>query len=294
LTLWLSRLLQVQSRVFVVMLCPSMDGQPDSTTTPGQGSPARPILGLLTGVSYQSGLDYYKNINERYMAIVPQTFLFPPNPLLLMVSVDCSEYAAMLCDKKWDNVASYLLQGVHRLVNAGTECLVICSNTAHLSVPLVQQHYPDLRILHIADATAIAIKDQGHSLVGLLGTEPTMREDYLKVQLKKHGIETITPDNDEDLSQIFNFIMTELGVGKFLDSTRKFFVQQVEKLAARGAQGVIMGCTEIELLLRQDDTPSVPLFASAALHIEAAAKVAAGTLDIDSLSPGVPTASPPK
>ena len=234
-------------------------------------------LGLLTGVSYQSGLDYYKNINERYMKLVPKGKLMPPNPLLLMVSVDCDEYAAMLAiDKDWDGVARYIAKGVDRLVLAGAGCLVICSNTAHLAVPLVRELHPSLPVLHIADTTAKAIKERGLTRIGLLGTEPTMREEYLKLQLRKHGLEIITPDEDADLKQIFQFIMDELGFGEFKESTRAFFVEQVHKLAARGAEGVVMGCTEIELLLRQQDTPQVPLFASAELHIEAAARVAAG------------------
>lgn len=249
--------------------------------------PCRPTIGLLTGISYQSGLDYYKNINEQYMELVPKTFLMPNNPLLLMVSVDCAPYAQMLCDKQWEQVAAYLVDGVRRLVAAGADILVICSNTAHMSVPLVRSAHPALPILHIADATAKAIRDRGFTTVGLLGTEPTMREDYLKAQLRKHGIETIAPDSDEDLSQIFHYIMTELGVGQFLEPTRAFFVGQVGKLVERGAQGVIMGCTEIELLLRQSDVPEVPLFPSAELHIAAAARVAAGVLKIEELMPSV-------
>lgn len=251
------------------------------------GDEKRPTLGLVTGISYQSGLDYYKNINEQYMELVPKTFLMPSNPLLIVVSVDCAQYAQMLCDKRWEDVSAYLTDGVQRLVHAGADCLVICSNTAHMSVPLVRQLHPTLPILHIADATAKAIRDQGFTSVGLLGTEPTMREDYLKAQLRKHGIETIVPDSDEDLGQIFHYIMTELGCGQFLDPTRTFFVAQAQKLADRGAQGVIMGCTEIELLLRQSDIPAVPLFPSAELHIAACTKVAAGVLQLSDLMPAV-------
>ena len=159
-------------------------------------------LGLLTGVSYQSGLDYYKNINEQYMQLVPKGRLMPPNPRLTMVSLDCDEYASMLVTKEWDAVAQYLCRGVDQLVKAEPDCcLVICSNTAHLAVPLIRQLHPTLPVLHIADATARAIKAQGLSRVGLLGTEPTMRESYLKVQLLKHGIECIVPESDADLKR---------------------------------------------------------------------------------------------
>lgn len=253
----------------------------------GPADGKRLTLGLLTGISYQSGLDYYKNINEQYMELVPKTYLMPSNPMLIVVSLDCAPYAQMLCEKQWQDVAAYLTDGVKRLVDAGADCLVICSNTAHMSVPLVRELHPTLPILHIADATAKAIRDKGFTNVGLLGTEPTMREDYLKAQLRKHGIETIVPESDEDLGQIFHYIMTELGCGQFLEPTREFFIAQAQKLADRGAQGVIMGCTEIELLLRQPDIPAVPLFPSAELHIAACTKVAAGLLQLADLIPEV-------
>ena len=249
-------------------------------------------LGLLTGVSYQSGLDYYKNINEQYMKLVPKGKLMPPNPSLVMVSVDCDEYASMLVAKEWNAVSQYLSHGVERLVKADPGCcLVLCSNTAHLAVPLVRQLNPTLPILHIGDVTARAIKAKGLSRVGLLGTEPTMREDYLKAQLARHGVECIVPDSDADLQQVFQFIMDELGFGEFKESTRAFFAAQVRQLRARGAEGVILGCTEIELLLRQEDTPEVPLFASAELHIAAAARVAAGRQRVADYEP--PADSPP-
>ena len=245
-----------------------------------------PCLGLLTGVSYQSGLDYYKNVNEKYMQLVPKGHLMPPNPLMVMVSVDCDVYAKMLAiDKDWDGVAEYISHGVGRLVKAEVDFLVICSNTAHLAVPRIGELYPRMPVLHIADTTARAIKAKGLTCVGLLGTEPTMREEYLKLQLRKHGIATIVPDSDAVFAQIFQFIMDELGFGEFKESTRAFFVQQVQQLAARGAQGVIMGCTEIELLLRQNDVPDVTLFASAELHIEAAAHVAAGLSQVADYMP---------
>ena len=259
-------------------------------------------LGLLTGVSYQSGLDYYKNINEQYMELMPKGKLMSPNPSLAMVSVDCDEYASLLVAKEWDAVSQYLSRGVERLVKAEPDCcLVICSNTAHLAVPLVRQLHPTLPILHIADVTAQAIKAKGLRRVGLLGTEPTMREDYLKAQLARHGVECIVPESDADLQQIFQFIMEELGFGEFKESTRAFFAAQVRALHARGAEGVVLGCTEIELLLRQQDTPDVPLFPSAQLHIAAAARVAAGLQRVVDFEPSAdhppsprPTPSPPR
>jgi len=245
------------------------------------------LLGLLTGVSYQSGIDYYQSINEQYMALEhPNSHVMPPNPDLVMVSVDCDAYAHHLINKDWSGVADYLLErGVKRIVGAGATCLCICSNTAHIAVPRIRKQYPSLDILHIADTTAKAILSAGMTRVGLLGTEPTMREDYLKVALRAHGIETVVPD-DEDQHKIFSYIMHELGFGKFDQQTREYFKQQVRSLVSdKGATGVILGCTEIELLLSQKDTPEIPLFASAALHIAAAVQVASGMKQASDYAP---------
>merc|ERR1712176_821145 len=144
-----------------------------------------------------------------------------------MVSVDCDEYAWMLTRREWDGVSKHIAHGVEKLVKSGIDFLVIASNTAHISVPLLHKQFPDLKVLHIADCTAKSILNKGMSRVGLLGTEPTMRENYLKDQLGLHGVTTLVPDSDEDLKQIFQFIMDELGQNIFKDSTRAFFVGQI-------------------------------------------------------------------
>eukprot|EP00756_Hemistasia_phaeocysticola_P050908 Hpha_TRINITY_DN26090_c0_g1::TRINITY_DN26090_c0_g1_i1::g.115267::m.115267/K18258/CRYM; thiomorpholine-carboxylate dehydrogenase len=251
-----------------------------------------PLVGLLTGISFQSGLDYYDKINKGYMEATPKGSLMPRNPRILMSSVDCNEYAEYLVARRWDKVQEYLSFGASHLARGGAEILLLCSNTAHLAAPRIQRDYPSMKILHIGDTTAAAIKAKGGKKVGLLGTEPTMRESYLKDRLREHGIETIVPDTDEDLHQIFQYIMKELGVGVFKESTRAYFVEQARKLVARGAEGVIMGCTEIELLMRQQDIPEVPLFPSADLHIEAGVLVASGKASIESFFPPSIRASP--
>ncbi|KAK3268574.1 hypothetical protein CYMTET_22931 [Cymbomonas tetramitiformis] len=243
------------------------------------------VAGVLTGVSYVSGIDYYKGLNEAYAELVPKGALMPRNPLMIMVSVDCDEYAQALVARQWDKVKMYLADSVSRLVGAKCDFLCIASNTAHMCVPEVQKRFPELPVLHIADCTAQAIKKRGFKRIGLLGTEPTMRENYLKDQIAKHNITTIIPDDDVSLNQIFTYIMKELGVNVFKAETRAFFVDQIHRLVARGAEGVILGCTEIELLVKQEDVPEVPLFNSAELHIAATAKVQAGILSLDELTP---------
>jgi len=243
------------------------------------------VAGILSGISYVSGIDYYKGINEEYAKIVGKRNLMPPNALMIMVSVDCDEYAKMLVAGEWQGVADYLAAEVDRLVAARCDFLCIASNTAHIAYPEIQRRYPELPVLHIADCTATSIKENGFTTVGLLGTEPTMRENYLKDRLALHGITTLVPDEDEDLSQIFQYIMDELGFNIFKPETRAFFLKNIEKLVARGAQGVILGCTEIELLVAQSHVPEVKLFRSAELHIAAAARLAARTADIGEFLP---------
>ena len=234
------------------------------------------VVGILSGISYISGIDYYKGINDKVTQLVPKKHLMPPNPLMVLVSVDCDEYARRLVAKDWEGVSKYLASSVERLVAAGADFLVIASNTGHICCPTLARLYPSLPVLHIADCTARAIKAQGFSTVGLLGTEPTMRESYLKDRLAAHGLAVLVPERDEDLKQIFQHIVHELGFNVFKDETRAFFAAQVRALAARGAQGVILGCTEIELLIQQEHVSEVPLYQSAALHIEAVAQVLAG------------------
>ena len=237
-----------------------------------------------------SGMDYYKGINESYANLMTSTNSdkeIRPNPLILMASIDCSAYAAMLCAEPIDvdGVSKHICEGVEMLVRGGVSFVVLASNTAHISVPMIRQMFPELPVLHIADPTASAIRAVGASCVGLLGTEPTMLHDYLKNQLAKHGVMVLVPDSKTESAQIFQYIVEELSCNIFNASTRHFFIEQIRALAARGAQGVILGCTEIELLVAQADVPEVPLFCSAQLHIEAATQIAAGRHTIDNYMP---------
>eukprot|EP00039_Didymoeca_costata_P013140 m.195306 g.195306 ORF g.195306 m.195306 type:complete len:251 (-) comp15688_c0_seq7:2747-3499(-) len=242
------------------------------------------LLGVLTGISYVSGLDYYKGINKRYMEIAGTKHLIAPNPPMLMSSVDCDIYAKNLTERKWDDISDHLMVGLDRLVQAGCNMIAIASNTGHIVYPAFKKKYSEVGILHIADVTARALKAKGISTVGLLGTEPTMREAYLKDRLALHGIKTIVPSNEEDLSQIFQYIMDELGYNVFKDSTREYFLDQVEALKSRGAQGVILGCTEIELLINQKHT-TTPVFPSAELHLNAITDILLGKATLKEFQP---------
>lgn len=232
-----------------------------------------PTLGILTGVSYVSGVDYFKGLNERVLANTPRCHFLSPNPPIVMVSVDCDEYVHYLALKSFDKVTEHLLAGVRKLVAAGSDILVIASNTAHICVPGVEREFPELKILHIADCCASEMKRQGLSKVGLIGTKPTMEEDFLKSRLLLHGITTLVPEEEQTQEEIYEIICQELSYNVFTDESRTKMVKAIRGLEARGAKACILGCTEIELLVEQEHVPSVVLLPSAEIHIETAANV---------------------
>lgn len=234
-------------------------------------------IGMLTGLSYVSGIDYYRGINEQVAKLMPKGAVMPKNSEMVIVSLDCDGYVQLLQAHDDRGVCEYLFRGVKKLDAAGVDFLVIASNTAHICYDLVRERLPDLAILHIADCTAAAARGKGR--VGLLGTEPTMRDgSWLKARLALHGIEVVAPPAAVDRQRCYDIICQELSFDVFTEDSRAFFVALVRQLHKEGGAegGVILGCTEIELLVRQEDVPDVPLYRSAELHISAAARVQAG------------------
>jgi aspartate racemase len=167
----------------------------------------------------------------------------------------------------WDGIAALITKAAITLQNAGANCMMLGANTMHKIADQVQSAL-DIPLIHIADATAAAIKEKQLSAVALLGTKYTMQLDFYKNRLQQHGIETIIPGED-DVQVVNDAIYNEMGKGVFNSSTRQQYNQIIEKMVNRGAQGVIMGCTEIPLLLKQEEI-AVPLFDTAFLHAKAA------------------------
>lgn len=243
-------------------------------------------LGILTGISYVSGLDYYKGIHEKVLAQTPKRHLMPPNPHITMVSVDCDEYAYLLTQGAFDQVAAYLLRGVDKLVAAGCNVLVIASNTGHICVPAVEAAYPDLRILHIADCCAYQMKQRGFTEAGLVGTQPTMEQSYLQDRLARHGIATIVPQEKATREELYRIIYEELSFDDFRPESRQTMVAAMRALGAQGAQACISGCTEIELLVQQEHVPELPLLPSAEIHIQTTADILLGRMQLADVLPG--------
>lgn len=244
-----------------------------------------PTIGILTGISYVSGIDYFKEINEKVLADSPQGYIMSPNPPIVMVSIDCDEYVHYLSSKSFKKVDEHLLKGVRKLVAADCEILVIASNTGHICVPAVQKEFPNLNILHIADCCASKLKKQRFSRVGLIGTKPTMEENYLKDRLSLHGITTFVPEAEQTQEEIYEIICQELSYNVFTDESRAKMVKEIRRLEARGAEACILGCTEIELLVQQEHVPTFPLLPSAAIHIETVANVLLQKLKLEDVLP---------
>lgn len=230
-------------------------------------------LGILTGISYVSGIDYYAGINKTVVGETPVGKVMSPNPSIVMVSVDCDQYVDLLMSRSFNEVDEYLLSGVRKLVATGCDTLVIASNTGHICVPAVNREFPNLNVLHIADCCAAEMVRDNHSKIALLGTQPTMEEDYLKSRLAEHGIETIIPDNLEIRSRIYDIICQELSFDILRDESREFLTSTIRNLIRQGATACLLGCTEVEFLIQQHDVPDVPLYPSAKIHIQAAANL---------------------
>ena len=234
---------------------------------------SKPSLGILTGISYISGIDYFAGINRAVVAGAPNGRIMSPNPSMVMVSLDCDRYVHLLTARAYREVDEYLLVGVDKLVAAGCDTLVIASNTGHICVPAIHEKYPDLNILHIADCCATELLDHGHRKIALLGTQPTMEETYLKGRLAEHGIDAIIPAEASDRARIYDIICQELSFNILRDKSRDYLIQIIRDLGDQGADACLLGCTEIELLIQQQHIPDVPLFPSAQIHIAAAANL---------------------
>ena len=242
-------------------------------------------LGILTGISYVSGLDYFNGINEKVLAETPKHHLMSPNPSIVMVSVDCDAYVYYLTSKSFAKVDEHLLGGVRKLVAAGCDLLVIASNTGHICIPAVEREFPALKILQIADCCAAALRNQGFTKVGLIGTKPTMEEDYLKARLLQHGITTIVPGDEQTQEEIYEIIHQELSYNIFTDESRAKMVQVIRELEVQGTEACILGCTEIELLVKQEHVPGFLLLPSAEIHIQAIANVLLGKVALVDVLP---------
>ena len=225
-------------------------------------------IGLIGGMSWESSLEYYRIINE----FVRDKLGGLHSAKIVMVSFDFTEIAALQDGGNWDAAAALLTNAAQRLEKAGADALVICTNTMHKVADQVQKNVA-VPLLHIADATAEDIKTMGLRKVGLLGTTFTMEESFYRKKLvDEHGLEVILPEEDE-WTIVNHVIYDELCRGQIKPSSRETFCRIMQNLVANGAEGIILGCTEIGLLVNQQDV-LIPLFDTTVIHAKAAAQFA--------------------
>ncbi len=220
-------------------------------------------LGLIGGLSWLSTSVYYTTINR----LVNERLGGSHSAELILYSVDFAQYKKHQSKNDWEQIGRILSGIAGRLENAGADCILLCSNTPHLVAGAIREK---LRIpfLHIAEETAKAVAKKGVSKVGLLGTKFTMENSFFKDCLSNYGLETFIPTG-EDRNFIHASISNELQKGIFKDETKEQYLKTIEKLREEGAQGVILGCTEIPLLINQADC-NLPIFDTMAIHSEAA------------------------
>ena len=219
-------------------------------------------IGLLGGMSWESTEHYYRLINEATRETLGGLHSAP----VAMFSVDFQEIEQLQHADEWDLMAAILSRRAAQIEAGGAELLLICTNTMHRVADVIEAAI-NIPLLHIADATAAAVKAAGIDRVGLLGTKFTMEQDFYRGRLEEHGLDVLVPD-DEDRDIVHRVIYEELCLGQIEDDSRKEYLRIIDDLADRGAQGVIEGCTEIGLLVNQQHT-EIPLFDTTAIHARA-------------------------
>jgi aspartate racemase len=223
-------------------------------------------IGLIGGMSWESSVEYYRIINET----VHDELGGVHSAKSVMYSVDFAEIETLQHEGRWDEATQAMIAAAQRVEAGGADFVVICTNTMHKMADEVQEHI-HIPLLHIADATAQVIKSQGLRKIGLLGTRFTMEEDFYRGRLVgKHGLEVLIP-GVEDREIVHRVIYEELVVGKIIPASKMEYVRIMDGLVQAGAQGVILGCTEIGLLVHQKDS-HVPLFDTTRIHALAAVK----------------------
>lgn len=222
------------------------------------------VIGLIGGMSWESSAEYYRVINE-----VTRDRLGPLySAKSLMYTVNFRDIEAMQRAGRWDDAAAVLVDAAERLERGGAECIVICTNTMHKVAGQVEAAV-NIPLIHITDATARKVQAKRIKRLGLLGTAFTMEEDFYKGRLmERFGLEVIVPEAPER-QVVHRVIYEELCQGKVLSDSKARYTEIINELAGRGAEGIILGCTEITLLVGQENSP-VPIFDTTQIHAEAA------------------------
>jgi aspartate racemase len=225
-------------------------------------------IGMIGGMSWESSIEYYRIVNEEIKKALGELH----SAKSVMYSVDFAEIEMMQREGHWAEATQAMIDAACHVEAGGADFLIICTNTMHKMADEVQKSI-GIPLLHIADATGEVVKAQGLRKVGLLGTKFTMEEDFYRGRLvEKHGLSVIIPDA-ADREIIHKVIYGELVLGRINPASKAEYVRIIENLVRQGAEGIILGCTEIGLLVKDDDS-RVPLFDTTRIHALAAVKYA--------------------
>jgi aspartate racemase len=221
------------------------------------------LIGLIGGTTWYSTIEYYRLLNE----IVNRQLGKSHSAKLLLYSVDFEEFRPSTNMSEWDEKANNFLQLALRLEDAGAKCLLLCANTTHLIADVIQNNI-SIPLIHIAKVTAASILEKKIHTVGLLGTKVTMEQSFFKDILASNNINTLIP-TAEDREFIHESILSELGKGILNEDTKNKYLKIINLLIDQGAQGIVLACTEIPLLIAEEEV-AVPSFNTTKIHAEAA------------------------
>jgi aspartate racemase len=224
-------------------------------------------IGILGGLTPESTITYYMHIVHQYQEVYGDSGY----PEVVISGQSFQQYADWMMKDDWESIERALLEGLKTLDRAGVDFAVIATNTMHILFDKLQAQV-DFPLISIVDATAEAIKEMGFKKIGLIGTQFSMEKPFYREGLAKHGIDVVIP-NDEDRAYIVKVIFDELTYGKLLDESRQGYLKIIDKLVAQGAEGIVLGCTEIPLLVTQKDT-EIKVFDTATVHAEKALQYA--------------------
>ncbi|PEP88433.1 aspartate/glutamate racemase family protein [Bacillus pseudomycoides] len=227
------------------------------------------MIGLIGGMSWESSSEYYRIINEE----VKKRLGGLHSAKCLLYSVDFEEIEQYQSEGDWGKAGNVLGEAAYSLEKAGADFIVICTNTMHKVISNIKDKV-SIPILHIADATAMEIKKQGIRSVGLLGTKYTMEQDFYKSRIEEKGMRVMIP-NETDRELVNRIIYNELCLGKVNQTSRDSYKEIINRFVQNGAEGIILGCTEIGLLVKQEDS-QVPLFDTTFIHAVEAVNISLG------------------
>lgn len=228
-----------------------------------ENSEVQRVIGLIGGMSWESSAEYYRLINQG----VRERLGALRSARLLMYSVDFGPIEQAQHEGRWDDAAALLEDAARRVQAGGADVLLLCTNTMHKLAAQVAAAVT-IPFLHIADPVAAAASSAGHQVLGLLGTRFTMEQAFMRERLEQQGLQVLVPD-ERDRAEVHRIIYDELCTGQIRDESRHIYQRVMASLAARGAQAMVLGCTEISLLVQARDCP-LPLLDTTALHAQAA------------------------